>query len=305
MLFSKQAACWVAALCFTGSLNAATVLNPSSVPIVISTPGSYVLGGDIISSNPSITAITIATGGVSLDLGGHIVQGPATCSEDANMIVSSCTGSAGYGVAILLPWPMVNSPTSIVKISNGMIRGWGSGGLVGSGLATIRVESIDVAGNGYFGIGIDYGEVRASTATGNAGHGISVQSGAVYESRAFRNLGAGVRASDGMVTGSFSELNGRGIDVTSGRVENSVARSNMVTAHLFGTGEGIVLGGNGVASHVQSVNNQSHGISGAAIIGDSISSGNGGVGVSASHCIYHTRSYENGGGGTGAEVKSC
>ena len=57
---------------------------PASFPIVINTKGSYVLTSNLVMSadQPDTNAIEITANDVTLDLNGHMIQGPNTGSGD-------------------------------------------------------------------------------------------------------------------------------------------------------------------------------------------------------------------------------
>lgn len=68
-------------------LKAQTQLNPGSMtfPYYISTPGHYILMGNISITSQSSNGIVINSPGVTLDLNGYTIAGPLNCSQ------ASCT----------------------------------------------------------------------------------------------------------------------------------------------------------------------------------------------------------------------
>jgi hypothetical protein len=141
----------------------------SSGPYTISSPGSYYLTTNITVSGGN--AITIATNGVTLDLGGFTIS-------------STAVSANGYGIL------MTNSKARNLTILNGFIEGGvtnnGSGTYSGSGFLTgiyysvnapvnTRVSGVSVAGCLYDGIYLGNGDstlVEACTVRTAGGYGI-------------------------------------------------------------------------------------------------------------------------------------
>ncbi|MCP4898789.1 MAG: hypothetical protein GY906_17600, partial [bacterium] len=66
-----------------------TEIGPTtSFPIVIDTPGSYVLTADLHVTTVGVNGIQIDVDNVTLDLGGHVIRGPG---------VGSASGTGIYG----------------------------------------------------------------------------------------------------------------------------------------------------------------------------------------------------------------
>lgn len=53
-----------------------TSISQRDVPMIISRPGSYTLASDLVVTDPSVTAIFVATDDVTIDLGGFTIRGP-------------------------------------------------------------------------------------------------------------------------------------------------------------------------------------------------------------------------------------
>jgi hypothetical protein len=115
-------------------------------PIVISSPGSYVLAEDIGFTVPVLAgqdAIHITGPGVTLDLDGHTVSGGGGTAN--NGIVVSGGGSGGAAT-----------------IRNGIVTGFFNIGIDASGASYNTVEDVAVSGAPFSGAGIvvgDYGTV--------------------------------------------------------------------------------------------------------------------------------------------------
>ena len=71
--------------------------TPSTTfPIVINQAGSYVLTSNLVVTDPNVNAIEITANNVTLDLNGHIIQGPNTGSGTGSGIYSQNP----YGITI-------------------------------------------------------------------------------------------------------------------------------------------------------------------------------------------------------------
>lgn len=139
--------------------------------ITISSPGSYVLGGNVVGVAGK-HGIEIKKSNVTLDLNGFALIGTT----------DSLSG-------IDVPSSAVN-----VKIHNGAIRGWGQRGINGKKLSASEVSDVRVGNCKWHGIFLGDGIVSGCTSRLNGGDGINVANGkSVVESCAVeRNGGNGV-----------------------------------------------------------------------------------------------------------------
>lgn len=123
-------------------------------PIVIGTPGSYLLGADITGC-PGKDGIQITTSNVTLDLAGHNVNGGGTAS-------GSLAGIKNVGA---------NGQLSIL---NGRIQLWGGSGVDLTGSATARIDRVVATNNGGNGVIIDVtSTVMNTTASANGVNGVA------------------------------------------------------------------------------------------------------------------------------------
>ncbi len=102
--------------CFAG--------DGAGLPVSISSPGSYLLTGNLSTADVNATVIAVSGSSVTLDLNGFAVIGPVSCTGKPP--VCSASGS-GIGVSI--------SSSRSVTVRNGTIRGFADGirGASGSG----------------------------------------------------------------------------------------------------------------------------------------------------------------------------
>ena len=150
------------------ALNAANGVNGTPAigdapgwPITIAVPGHYWLTSNLILDGSS-TAIHIVTPGVTLDLNGHTIRGPASCSVQNGQV--SCASVVNQNT-----WGILSASDHTV-IRNGRVRGFGAGGIqVKSGI----VENVQVESNSGPGIqigvspGLQASRVSGVTATLN------------------------------------------------------------------------------------------------------------------------------------------
>jgi hypothetical protein len=190
----------VAAVDGVRELSQATV---SVWPIVINTPGSYVLTGDLTVGNFLTSAIRVDVDRVTIDLNGRTISGPYSCTgTGAALTCSQPTHTQGWGIDA--------GSRALVSVRNGRIRGFAAGGLrAGSDL---RVEGVTATSNQGYGI---WSSNSAATVTGcavvrNGGAGVSVGPDSLVESsRVIGNFSYGVYfAGDGLVRGNTISRNG-------------------------------------------------------------------------------------------------
>jgi hypothetical protein len=206
-----------------------TPADAPGFPVVIAQPGSYRLTGNLdVSGSPNpenATAIAITSHFVTLDLNGFSIVGPSVCSGSP---VSSCAPT-GTGVGI-------SAHANQIRISNGVVRGFGSSGIWAD---NATVERVQVFGNGAFGIWLTGGgSVSKCTAIGNLYHGITGEAVLVDSSRALDNGGCGFSLTPGDIRDSEAVHNGStGIYVGSGLAQDDISRDNAGCA-IFAPGGG-------------------------------------------------------------------
>lgn len=126
-----------------------------SLPFTISAPGSYYLTRDLTGVSGA-SGITITASFVSIDLNGFSLIGAGGSLDGIN------ASTAG---------------TKQIAIRNGVIRGWGRGGISATPVVEATVEDLRVQGNGNTGVSLgSRGVVSRTIATGNAGQGFSLGS---------------------------------------------------------------------------------------------------------------------------------
>jgi hypothetical protein len=196
-----------------------TPSDAAGFPVTLDTRGSYVLTGNLTVSAAGTSAIHITQTQVSIDLNGFTIDGPSVCTGDGSAL--SCAPGGGYGI---------ESNTNYSSVRNGIISGFGSGGIttgVGDGA---RIEGITVEANGGMGINLDdHGVVRNCIAIRNHSNGIQGNSGTVVtNSIAAKNFTDGFNINgSGSVIGSVAWDNGDdGISVVMGAVTDNVALTN-------------------------------------------------------------------------------
>lgn len=199
---------------------------------VISQPGSY-----YFSSNVTVTGkhgIIIHVDGVSIDMKGFALIGDAT------------------------PHLGITSSVAVknIRISDGIIRGFGTGGMFLNGSAQIHLSDLVVRENG--GPGIYVGEssiVSRCIVKSNGGQGLRVTSqSSVIDCEAANNVNEGiVVGNDSSVQRCSSSSNTNdGILLGLGTTAGDCAASG-------NTGNGFIVGDNSTVRHCSSRSNGQHG----------------------------------------------
>jgi hypothetical protein len=208
--------------CFAG--------DSAGFPVVLTTPGSYVLTGNLSVADPSqhgISTQSAVDGVFTIDLNGFEIAGPVTCAGQGSTL--ACGAGAGVGVA--------GSSAQIV-VKSGRVTGFGSGGIAAG--AHSRIDGVIADANGGPGIATGaHSLVHHSIARRNEGIGIQVDAASIVEgSAAAENLSSGIAASG---VGTLGEAvvvkectayrnGGGGVGASSGAL---IEASN---AHLNGVG---------------------------------------------------------------------
>lgn len=196
-----------------------TASDTPGFPVTLDTRGSYVLTGNLTVAASGTSAIHITQTHVSIDLNGFWIDGPSVCTGIGSTL--SCAPGGGYGI---------ESNSSYASVRNGVISGFGSGGIhlnFGDGA---RIEDVTVEANGGIGINLDdHGVVRNCLVVRNRSFGIQGRSGTIVtNSIVVGNLTDGININgSGSVIGNVAWDNGDdGISVLIGAVTDNVAMGN-------------------------------------------------------------------------------
>ena len=177
--------------CFTG--------DASGFPVEITSPGSYVLTGDLAVSGPDTDGILLNTlGGVKVDLRGHTVRGPIVCVNSGGLL--SCGSGNGIGIS------MSGLPARL-HLTNGRITGFGQAGVDVGDLS--RIDHLVVSRNATTGIEFDsLAIVSHVVAENNAAHGTSGTQGLLFDVSASSNRSAGLFLFQSLVEKTAAQDNG-------------------------------------------------------------------------------------------------
>lgn len=183
----------------------------AALPYTISSPGSYVLTGDLIGVAGQ-HGIVVNADNVTIDLNGFSIAGVPGSLDGVN--------AGGF--------------RENLTVRNGLIRDWGGNGMQ-SNTAQCRVENVLAVGNGSQGIDVGGSSViTGCVAQGNGFDGINSGGGAIIGCVATGNTGFGIDSS-GLVADCVAEGNtGDGINVGG----DSVVRGCRVVRN----GQGITTG---------------------------------------------------------------
>lgn len=183
-------------------------IDISSIPVTIDAPGSYILVKDIVSDDVDENGITIATDNVTIDLGGHTLDG----SNNTNFVHGIRTGST--------------ETRKNITIRNGKVNNWKSAGVGLFGSENCRVENIIAINNGSEGIFAGLNSiVKNCTAVDNVQEGIQVDENSTVVNCIVRSSGShGILLREGVAMGNSCLQNGNnGIYAGS----NSVIKNNI------------------------------------------------------------------------------
>lgn len=184
----------------------------SSIPITISTPGSYYLTANLTGASNS-AGITISASDVTLDLNGFALTGVPGSLEGIN----------------------VPAAQNNIAIRNGTIRDWGLFGVDANKAENSIFEGLRLFTNGWdatsYGLRVGPGSVvKICVAEANRGGGIWAITGCmVNECIARFNNGVGIYAAVGSTVSKCTSLDnsGGGISVTfGGTVSHCASRNN-------------------------------------------------------------------------------
>ena len=192
----------------------------SLLPFTITSPGSYYLTQDLVGVAGQV-GITIGASFVTLDLNGFSLIGVAGTLDGIRM------GPSVSGI-------------KMVTIRNGVIRGWGAGGVNASVATDSRFEGLDASGNGGTGLQIGpRGLVSNSNASNNGGLGISAGEGStLVDSTASVNGAGGIQvARNSTVAGCRALSNtGTGLNLVLGSIATETTAQGNTTGFNLGAG---------------------------------------------------------------------
>jgi parallel beta-helix repeat protein len=207
-------------LCLYSYANAQTPI--SSVPVRITTPGSYCLTSDLQVTNPDSNAIVVDVDDVTIDLMGYNLIGPGS--------------GQGRGIYI--------NARANVEIRNGTIRDFGAEGIYeigivgpqgnqryGYGHRIIDVRSSSNGSDGIYLFGVAH-LIKDCTISENGNAGILVGSGSTITGNTIlENVGDGLYASStSTITGNTISFNGDdGIEASFG----CMVSGNTVAMNFF------------------------------------------------------------------------
>jgi hypothetical protein len=174
-------------------------------PIVISAAGSYVLTTNLTVGNFLTSAIRVDVDRVTIDLNGHTISGPYSCTGTASALTcSQPTHSQGWGIDA--------TNRALVTVRNGKIRGFAAGGINGGD--NLRVEGVTVVNNQGDGIRSstqpDAASVTDCAVVRNGGDGLYLgEQSLVESSRVVGNFSDGIfLLGPGLVRGNTISRNG-------------------------------------------------------------------------------------------------
>jgi hypothetical protein len=221
---------------------AKVIRAPRKFPFVISKPGSYVLKGNVTVADANTTAFEITVPDVTLDLGGHTIQGPVVCSGSPTTCASTGTG---HGISSSAPHTTVR---------NGTVRGMGDFGVLLNGVfdnvGMNKVEDVTAVSNGGTGIGVggSAGSITRCRAFQNGNSGLSLSSGGhqVSENQASFNGQAGI-------FGGGQSLYERNVVRGNGAAGIDIGGSNMLVGNLVQGNVGFAFSDSGSSGYEENV----------------------------------------------------
>ena len=161
-------------------------------PIILTTPGSYVLTGELTPPDENTTGIEVHGEGTTIDLNGFAIRGPASCSGAGAALACVPVGT-GAGIQIA---------ASDVTILDGVITGVGGSGIAGGAYSNLRMADLRIVDNAGFlatnGGGIDLRDADGVTVerclvSNNSAKGVWLGAGArIVDSRILGNREIGV-----------------------------------------------------------------------------------------------------------------
>jgi parallel beta-helix repeat protein len=253
----------------------------STLPLVISTPGSYYLVGNLTGS-AGTNGITVTVDNVTIDLNGFALIGKP----------GSSNGIATIGLI------------RNFSVRNGTVKAWGRSGVAAGSTYSGVFEDLRADSNS--GLGIETGNgavIKKCASTSNTGIGISGGNGStISDCTATSNGGAGINGYFGStIAGCASQSNtGVGISASSGNsIKNCSVMSN--------GGGGINTAGTCNIIGCSVYSNTGIGIAtGYSVVQDCTVNNNTaeGIYVSQTATVLNNTVYQNGGlGGTASNIR--
>jgi parallel beta-helix repeat protein len=205
-----------------------------SVPYTISAPGAYYLLTNVVSSGGNSKGVIISSGNVTVDLNGFAM-----------------IGTASSGEAVYFTGGFTN-----VTVRNGIITGWGAGGVSANAGSPRNVV------------------LERLMISGNAGFGVLLQGSSVVRDCVSQNNGTGIASYGGLISSCIARDNSFGI-IAYG---NCLVRDCEVSSN---SSAGIALFDTGTVSGCTVMNNPAAGImvqaNGCQIIGNTLYSNRSGI----------------------------
>lgn len=238
-----------------------TLAGDGTAQHIISEPGSYRLGGNVVGA-PGKDGIRVTADHVTIDLNGFTLAG-ITDGTSRDGIVQAGPGGGPR-----------------LRILNGTIKGWGGSG-INAPNAELDLSALHISDNA--GAGVRWGDGSSAShchVEGNGGIGMGDGSVriSISDSQIRRNGSHGIAAGDGLtLRGSIIDANGgNGAQGGSGTVcEHTLIKGN--------TGIGLVTGDASAVHDSTITGNKSHGVQTGKASGfscDGITE-NGGIGILA------------------------
>lgn len=218
-------------------------------PVTISTGGSYRLTGNLTVASSGTNAISVTSDNVTIDLNGHTIGGPNSCS---GCPATSCTATgAGNGI---------DGNVLNLVVRNGTIRGMGGAGIRGRGtferllldqngdrgvFATsgVTVKDSVVSSNGGIGITSGGGILSGNMVSCNGSRGIEIFAGSVIGNHTVQNGGDGIRvtAEAAVLSNNSNNNSGCGVNASRSQVSSNTIDNNQ-TCGIAVTTSGMVIG---------------------------------------------------------------
>lgn len=148
-----------------------TVIGQKDVPYTITASGSYVLGSNLVVTDPDVTPIFIAASDVTLDLAGFSIQGPDVGGGDAAAINTDVRNN--------------------LAVRNGSVRGFHSPSLACVHLpgSNNRVEAVRVESCSLQAIFVGRGSRVEGCQVSSALSGIGADDGSIISGNTLVNIG--------------------------------------------------------------------------------------------------------------------
>lgn len=196
-------------------------IDPSMIPLTITSPGSYVVTGNLLGGSGQ-NGIVVNSDGVTIDLNGFELAGSPESMD-----------------GIVAP----NSNKNI-RVLNGVVRNWGDDGVDLYRSSICLLKDLQVSFNTDQGIRVGDGSlVQGCSAYQNGGTGIALGEGSVIsECIARNNQSSGIVTSNSCVISDCVARENGGDGIRSGMAStfrNCVTRSNGDSGILAGAGSQI------------------------------------------------------------------